>query len=82
MIDIKFIDPVSGQAVEIGNLCKRWRIMNNFDLSEVAQATGYTTDNIVKFEQGKNNNMKILLWYLEHGFDVSRFRKAGDKNES
>lgn len=78
MIDLKFIDPVSGTEVPLGNLCKRWRIMNNYELSVVASDTGYTAENIIKFEQGKNNNLKIFLWYLEHGFDVKRFRKAGD----
>ena len=78
MQEYKFIDPVSNQPVTVGNLCKRWRILNNYKISEVAETTGYSEFNIIKFEQGQNNNMMILLWYIEHGFDISRYKKEGD----
>ena len=68
-----FTDPVTGSQVNIGNLCKRWRIMSNYKISDIADELYYTEDNIRKFEQGLNNNMTILLWYINHGFDVTRF---------
>lgn len=77
MKEYKFIDPVSGRDVNIGYLCKRWRIGNNYQLSQVAIDTDYTQDNIIKFEQGKNNNMNILLWYIEHGFEVRKYLEYG-----
>lgn len=77
MKEYKFIDPVSGRDVNIGYLCKRWRIGNNYQLSQVAADTDYTQDNIIKFEQGKNNNMNILLWYIEHGFEVRKYLEYG-----
>lgn len=69
----KFIDPVSNQTTPIGELCKRWRIMNNYRLSDVASDLEYSEDNVRKFEQGANNNLMMLLWYIRHGFDITRF---------
>lgn len=72
-----FIDPVSGRDVNIGYLCKRWRIGNEYNLSQVAEDTNYSQDNIIKFEQGKNNNLNIFLWYVEHGFEVKKYLDKG-----
>lgn len=71
-----YIDPVSGRSVHIGNLCKRWRILNNIPVSAVAMDLDYSIQNINKFERGENNNMTILLWYISHGFKVEQFRKG------
>ena len=37
----------------------------------VAEDTGYSLENVSKFETGRNDNYRILLWYLEHGIDVN-----------
>ena len=78
-----FNDPLTDRELSVGELCKRWRITNNFALSEVAEELDYSVDNIVKFEQGKNNNMMILLWYLLHGFNLNKisiYAKVGEEN--
>lgn len=76
MKECSYIDPVSGRSVNIGNLCKRWRILNNIPISSIAAEMNYSEQNIRKFESGENNNMSILLWYIEHGFKVEQFRKG------
>ena len=78
----KFIDPVSNQSTPIGELCKRWRIMNNYRLSDVASDLEYSEDNVKKFEQGTNNNMNMLLWYIRHGFDITRFEAILEGGEA
>ena len=79
--EILFIDPVSGRDVNIGYLCKRWRIGNEYNLSQVAEDTGYSQDNIIKFEQGKNNNLLIFVWYAMHGFEIRKYLKGGEAVE-
>lgn len=80
-----FNDPMTGNADTLTRICKRWRIWNNIPLSRIAEELDYTIDNIAKFEQGKNNNMTILLWYILHGFDITKItlvdKKEGDCDE-
>lgn len=76
MKECNYIDPVSGRSVNVGNLCKRWRILNNIPVSAIAMDLDYSIQNIRKFESGENNNMTILLWYIEHGFKVDQFRRG------
>lgn len=73
MKDYRFIDPVTGEHVEISFFCKRWRIMNNIKISDIAEELDCSEDNIYKFEQGNNNNMSILLCYAKRGFDITKF---------
>ena len=52
---------------EIGQRCKKYRIECGFYQMDVAKDTGYSVENISSFETGRNDNAKILLWYLSHG---------------
>lgn len=81
MINITFRDAVTERYEHIGYFCKRWRIANNYTLQDVAEFTGYGKDNIIKFEQGKNNNMTILLWYVIQGFKIENFASEVRRNE-
>lgn len=54
----------------IGNKCKEYRLSLGILQSEVAKDTGYSIENISKFENGNNNNMKILLWYIGKGLKL------------
>lgn len=54
----------------IGKKCKDFRLSLGILQSQVAEDTGYSIENISKFENGNNNNMKILLWYLQHGLRI------------
>jgi transcriptional regulator with XRE-family HTH domain len=59
----------------IGKACKDFRLSLGILQSEVARDTGYSIENVSKFENGNNNNMKIFLWYLQKGFKME-----GDEN--
>lgn len=54
----------------LGKICKKYRKKINKTLSDVAFDTGYSIANISKFENNKNYNYLILLWYVENGLDL------------
>lgn len=54
----------------LGKICKSHRKKINKTLSDVAYDTGYSIANISKFENNKNYNYLILLWYVENGLDL------------
>lgn len=54
----------------LGEICKKYRKKINKTLSDVAYDTGYSIANISKFENNKNYNYLILLWYVENGLDL------------
>lgn len=56
--------------LSIGKACKDYRTSLGILQSEVAHDTGYSIENVSKFENGNNNNMKIFLWYLHKGFKM------------
>ena len=80
MVEFKFKDTYTNRYENIAYYCKRWRIANNIPITDVAIDTDYTKENIIKFEQGKNNNMTILLWYILNGMDVSFIARNGVKS--
>ena len=53
----------------IGEACRRWRVQHGYTQDHIAQELHYTQTNISRFENGSNDNMTILLWYIKHGFD-------------
>lgn len=54
--------------VNIGKACKDYRInVLHVTQTQVAKETGYSIDNISKFELGKTNNLKIFWWYYIKG---------------
>ena len=54
----------------IGKACKDFRSSLGILQSEVAHDTGYSIENVSKFENGNNNNLKIFMWYVQKGFKV------------
>ena len=52
---------------DMGKRCKQFRIEKGFFQNDVAIDTGYSVENISSFETGRNDNARILIWYLEHG---------------
>ncbi len=52
----------------IGKKCKEFRISIGLLQSDVAADTGYSIENVSKFENGNNNNLKIFMWYVHKGF--------------
>ncbi len=58
------------QETNIGKICKDFRMSLGYLQSDVSKDTGYSIENISKFENGNNNNMKIFLWYLRKGLKI------------
>ena len=63
----------------IFTMCKEFRQSLGIFQAEVAKDTGYSLENISKFEHGHNNNMKIFLWYVSKGFLDSYYNEIGEE---
>lgn len=57
-------------TLTIGQKCANFRRLIGISQQQVANELGYTRTNISMFENGKNYNMKILLWYLKRGLEL------------
>lgn len=53
----------------LGVHCKRLRRTLDIKQTQVAIETGYSLKTISAFENGRNNNALILLWYINHGLN-------------
>lgn len=62
----------------IGKKCKDFRISLGLLQSDVAVDTGYSIENVSKFENGNNNNMRILLWYINRGLKLEGVENETD----
>ena len=51
-----------------GELCRKFRQEQlNVTQVEVAKELDYTQENISAFENGRNSNSIIFMWYVRHG---------------
>ena len=51
-----------------GEMCRKYRQeVLNATQEDVAQDLGYTQENISAFENGRNSNNIIFMWYLKQG---------------
>ena len=57
-------------SLTIGQKCANFRCLIGVSQQQVADDLGYTRTNISMFENGKNYNMTILLWYLKRGLEL------------
>lgn len=57
-------------TLTIGQKCANFRRLIGISQQQVADELGYTRTNISMFENGKNYNMIILLWYLKRGLEL------------
>lgn len=55
----------------IGKICKAWR-RGNTPASQaiVGEEIGFSRPAVENFENGKNDSMIILLWYLKRGMPL------------
>ena len=51
----------------IGKLCAEFRRSLHITQKTVAEELTYSVENISAFENGRNANMYILLWYIRKG---------------
>ena len=57
---------------EIGQKCKEFRKKIKASQRDVANDLCYTAENISAFENGRNDNAIILLWYVRNGLDFTQ----------
>lgn len=63
---------------DLGFRCKRFRVEHGYFQRHVAEETGYTIENISAFETGRNDNSRILLWYIVHGMTIEEIKGLRD----
>lgn len=74
---------MNGKKHGMGALCRRFREEQlGLTQGEIATLTGYGKENISAFENGRNNNARILLVYIGLGlltfYDVSELIEGED----
>ena len=60
----------------MGQTCKELRVELGITQQQVADETGYSYRNISSFENGRNNNACILLWYISHGYTIRDYERG------
>lgn len=63
------------QLYEIGQICKKMRERKKKTQLQVSIELGYCVENISSFENGRNDNVRIFLWYLNNCIEMSDFEK-------
>lgn len=56
----------------VGARCRTFRQSIGLKQEVVAKETGYSVETVSGFENGRNNNASILLWYIAHGMEFER----------
>ena len=56
---------------DIGRRCKKWREDHGYFQRHVADSTGYSVENVGSFENGRNDNCRLLIWYISHGMTIN-----------
>lgn len=51
---------------EIGLVCAQLRRKKNISQVKVALELNYSVENISSFENGRNDNVRIFLWYMNN----------------
>ena len=60
----------------IGANCKDFRIKSGYYQMDVANETGYSIENVSSFENGRNDNLRLMLWYMTHGMKIDDILKG------
>ena len=62
---------------KVTQICKEHRI-NNIKITQKQLAEIYDFDrtNIMNFENGRNRNLDIFLFYVDHGLDMTRIKEV------
>lgn len=55
----------------IGKKCQEFRLSLGYTQEDVGNCIGYSRETISMFENGKNDNLIIFLWYITMGMSVS-----------
>lgn len=65
---------------KLGESCRFFRKKHGYRLVDVADDIGYSQENVSAFEHGRNDNLRIFLWYVFNGYPIEELRKSyGEK---
>ena len=54
----------------IGKKCQEFRLSLGYTQDDVGNCIGYSRETISMFENGKNDNLLIFLWYITMGMSI------------
>ena len=57
----------------LGAMCRSFRISLGVTQKEIARDIDCGQENVSAFENGRNRNCVILLWYVNKGFDLGGY---------
>ena len=55
---------------EMGAKCAEFRKTIDVKQSEIASDLNVSVETISAFENGRTNNERVLMWYIEHGMTL------------
>lgn len=64
---------------QIGRICASVRRAKGYTQLQVAFAIGYAPENVSAFECGRNDNLRIFLWYLKNCISPANYLEFLDK---
>lgn len=67
--------------VVIGGICKAFRLSLGVKQIDVAYELGYSLENISSFENGRNDNYRIFMWYLSKGLTFDKIQRLSKEWE-
>lgn len=70
---------VLNNMVVIGGVCKAFRMSLGVKQIEVAYELGYSLENISSFENGRNDNYRIFMWYLSKGLTYEKLIRLSEE---
>lgn len=60
----------------IGGNCQNFRLRNHYTQVGASKEIGCSVENVSGFENGRNDNMLILLWYVSKGMTIQEILKG------
>lgn len=61
---------------KMGERCRSFRKSIGYRQADVAKETAYSVENVSSFERGRNDNLMIFLWYVDHGMPLDDVLKG------
>lgn len=63
--------------MSIGKICAKYRKECGYRQIDVSLDTGYAVTNVSSFENGRNDNGYLFLWYILHGMTAEYLLENG-----
>lgn len=77
----KYLTSKKNKMFIITKNCQDYRINRGITQQQIANNIGCSIETISSFENNRNNNALILIWYIEHGITLNELLR-GVKNDN